>query len=192
LMECERLVYSREYGAAGARLRQLPPDLKTQYSTVADLVLFCAMQLGDWLPVIQTVEAKLKTDQENPTALLRLALALHESGQEAEARRMAAEVVALAQKKLPTAKAPRWMRFDLAVGFRLLNQDQEAYRSLHEMLVSGGFPDPVLGPADPGLNPFKADSEFQRILADLDRQDEAKRARIIEVENGFRQNSKIR
>ncbi len=62
------------------------------------------MQVGDWLAVIQKVEAKLKSDKENPTALLRLALALRESGQEAEARRTAEQVVAFAQQKLPTVE----------------------------------------------------------------------------------------
>jgi tetratricopeptide (TPR) repeat protein len=185
LLECERLVYSKEYGAALAGLRQLPPDLKTHYTTAADLVLFCSMQSGDWLAVIQTVDAKLKMDKENPTALLRMALALHESGQEGEARRTAEQVVALAQQKLPTAKSPRWMRFDLAVGSRLLNRYQDAYKSLREMMAKGGFPDPVLGPSDPGLNLFQADSEFQDILADLNRQNETKRARIREIEKSF-------
>jgi hypothetical protein len=172
-------------------MQRLPSDLKTHYATAADLVLFCTMQLGDWLAVIQTVDAKLKADSENPTALLRLALALHESGQEAEARRTAEQVVAFAQQKLPTAKSPRWMRFDLAVGFRLLNHYEEAYRYLREMLANGGFPDPVLGPSDPGLNLFKDDTEFQGILADLNRQNEAKRARILEIEKSFSPESKV-
>jgi len=185
LMECERLVYRKDYGEALAAVQRLPSDLKTHYATAADLVLFCKMQLGDWLAVIQMVDAKLKADSENPTALLRLALALHESGQEAEARRTAEQVVAFAQQKLLTAKSPRWMRFDLAVGSRLLNQYEKAYQYLREMLDEGGFPDPVLGPSDPGLNLFKDDSEFQAILADLNRQNEAKRARIREIEKSF-------
>ena len=185
LMEGERLVHRKDYGEALAAVQRLPSDLKTHYATAADLVLFCTMQLGDWLAVIQTVDAKLKTDSENPTALLRLALALHESGQEEEARRTAEQVVAFAQQKLPTAKSPRWMRLDLAVGFRLLNHYEEAYRYLREMLANGGFPDPVLGPSDPGLNLFKDDTEFQGILADLNRRNEAKRAGILEIEKGF-------
>jgi serine/threonine protein kinase/Tfp pilus assembly protein PilF len=191
LMECERLVFNKDYGEALTAMQRLPSDLKTHYATAADLVLFCTMQLGDWLAVIQTVDAKLKADSENPTALLRLALALHESGQEAEARRIAEQVVAFAQQKLPTAKSPRWMRFDLAVGFRLLNHYGEAYRYLREMLANGGFPDPVLGPSDPGLNLFKDDTEFQGILADLNRQNEAKRARILEIEKSFSPESKV-
>jgi eukaryotic-like serine/threonine-protein kinase len=185
LLECERLVYGGDYAGALAGLQQLPPDLKTHYTTAADLALFCMMQVGDWLAVIETVEGKLKVDKENPTALLRQALALHESGQDAEARRTAEQVVAFAQQKLPTAKSPRWMRFDLAIGFRLLNRDEEAYRHLRDLLANGGFPDPVLGPSDPGLNLFKSDSEFQGIEADLNRQKEAKRARILEIEKSL-------
>jgi serine/threonine protein kinase/Tfp pilus assembly protein PilF len=185
LMDCERLVYSKDYGAALAGLQGLPPDLKTHYTTAADLVLFCYMQVGDWRLVIQTVDTKLKADKENPNLLLRLALALHDSGQESEARRTAEQVVAIAQQKLPRAKSPRWMRFDLAVGFRLLNRYEEAYRYLREMITNGGFPDPVLGTNDPGLNLFNADSEFQSIMAAINRENESKRARILEIEKSF-------
>jgi serine/threonine protein kinase/tetratricopeptide (TPR) repeat protein len=185
LMDCERLAYSKDYGAALAGLRGLPPDLKTHYTTAADLVLFCSTQVGDWRFVIQAVETKLKTDRENPTLLLRLALALRDSGQDSEARRTAEQVVAFAQQKLPTAKSSRWMRFDLAVGSRLLNRYEEAYRYLREMIANGGFPDPVLGPNDPGLNLFNADSEFQGIRAEISRQNESKRAGILEIEKSF-------
>jgi hypothetical protein len=42
-----------------------------------------------------------------------------------------------------------------------------------------------LGPKDPGLDLFKPYSEFQAILADLNRQNETKRARILEIENSL-------
>jgi eukaryotic-like serine/threonine-protein kinase len=185
LMDCERLVYSKDYSPALTGLQGLPPDLKTHYTTAADLVLFCSMQLGNWRFVMQTVNTKLKADRENPTLLLRLALALRNSGQEPEARRTAEQVVSFAQQKLPGAKSPRWMRFDLAVGFRYLNRYDEAYRYLREMIATGGFPDPLLGPNDPGLNLFKADSEFQGILAEMNRQNASKRARLLELEKSF-------
>jgi eukaryotic-like serine/threonine-protein kinase len=185
LMDCERLVYSKDYGAGLAGLQGLPPDLKTQYTTAADLILFCSMQVEDWRFVIQTVDTKLKADKENPNLLLRLALALHASGQETEARRTAEQVVTFAQQRLPKAKSPCWMCFDLAVGFRLLNRYEEAYRYLREMIANGGFPDPVLGANDPGLHLFNADSEFQEILATINRQNESKRARILEIEKSF-------
>jgi len=185
LMECERLVYSEEYAAALPEVDRLPPDLKTQYSSAADLALFCFMQIGDWPAVIRTVNVRLKADSENPTALLRLALALHFLGHEADARGTAEHAVTFARQKLPTAKSPRWMRFDLAVSLRLLNQFEDAYRQLHDLLANAGFPDPVLGPKDPGLDLFKPDNAFQSIMADLKRQNEVKRARILEVEKSF-------
>jgi serine/threonine protein kinase/tetratricopeptide (TPR) repeat protein len=185
LMECERLVYRGEYAEALPGLRQVPADLKTHYTAASDLLLFCSMQVGDWPNVIRMVQAKLKTDSENPTALLRQALALRASGQPVEARQTAERAVALAQKKLPAAKAPRWMRWVIAIGNRFLDRKDEAYQRLRDLLANGGFPDPGLGKADPGLDVFKSDSEFQSILADLDQQDQAKRARILEIEKSY-------
>ena len=74
------------------------------------------------------------------------------------------------------------MRFDLAVGFRLQNRVDEAYRHLNDLLANGGFPDPVLGPKDPGLDLFAPDNRFQRILADLNHQNDTTRSRIFEIE----------
>jgi eukaryotic-like serine/threonine-protein kinase len=185
LMECERLVYSEDYAAALPELDRLPPDLKTQYSSAADLTLFCFMKVGEWPAVINTVNVRLKADSENPTALLRLALGLHFLGHEADARGTAEHAVTFAHQKLPTVKSARWMRFDLAVGLRLLNQYEDAYRQLHDLLANGGFPDPVLGPEDPGLDLFKPENEFRSIMADLERQNEVKRARILEIEKSF-------
>src|ERR1700730_7086038 len=182
LMECERMVYQGEYAAALPGVRQLPPDLKTHYAAAGDLALFCSMQVGDWPSVVRAVTNKLKSENDNPTALLRLSLAQHGSGQEAEARATSERAVASAELKLPTAKSPRWMRFDLAVGFRLQNRLEESYRHLNDLLANGGFPDPILGPKDPGLDLFKPDNEFQRIQSDLNRQNETIRARIFEIE----------
>ena len=160
-------------------------DLKTHYTSVADLVLFCSMQIGDWPMVMKMAGDKLQKENDNPTALIRLALAQHGSGRDAEARGTAERAVTSAQQKLPTSKSPRWMRFDLAIGSRLLNHSDEAYRYLRDLLANGGFPDPVLGSKDPGLDLFKADSEFQAIQADLNHQLETKRAHIIGIEKGF-------
>jgi hypothetical protein len=56
---------------------------------------------------------------------------------------------------------------------------------LRDLFANGGFPDPVLGRVDPGLDLFKPDSEFQSILADLNQQDEAKSARIRQIEKSY-------
>jgi serine/threonine protein kinase/Tfp pilus assembly protein PilF len=183
LMESERLVYRGDYASALPGLQQFPPDLKTHYTAAGDLLLFCYLKVGDWPAVASVVQAK--ADKENPTNLLRLALALRGTNREQEARQTAERVVILAQQKLPTTKSPRWMRFDLAAAARLLERKESAYERLRELMANGGFPDPVLGRVDPGLDPFKSDSEFQNILADLDKSHAAIRARILNIERNF-------
>jgi eukaryotic-like serine/threonine-protein kinase len=179
LLESERSVYRKDYAAALPGLRQLPPDLKTHYTVAGDLALFCSMKTGDWPAVIQALAAK--TDKENPTSLLRLTLALRSTNRDEEARQTAERVMTLAQQKLPTTKAPRWMRFDLAIAERLLERKDAANQRLRD-LVATGFADPVLGPADPGLDLFKADREFQNTMTELDKKNAAMRARILDIE----------
>jgi len=183
LMDSERLVYRGDYATALPGLRQLPPDLKTHYTAAGDLALFCAMQVGDWPAVTRTIEAK--TEKENPTTLLRLALALRGTHREENAHEIAQRVMALAEQKLSTAKSPRWMRFDLAVAERLLDRNDSAYQRLRDLIADGGFPDPVLGRVDPGLDVFKSDREFQSILIELDKKNAATRARILDIEKNF-------
>jgi serine/threonine protein kinase/Tfp pilus assembly protein PilF len=184
LMESERLVYRGDYAGALPGLQQLPPDLKAHYTAAGDLALFCSMQVADWPAVVRAIAAK--ADKDNPTNLLRLALALRATNRNGEARQTAERVSVLAEQKLPTAKSPRWMRFDLAVAARLLERKEAAYQRLGELMVNGGFPDPVLGRVDPGLDLFKSDREFESVLADLDKKNAASRVRILEIEKTFR------
>ena len=183
LMESERMVYRGDYTAALAGLQHLPPDLKTQYSAAGDLVLFCKMQAGDWPSVIQNIQAK--ADKESPTNLMRLTLALRGMNRNDEARQTAERAVAAAQSKLATAKSPRWMRFDLAVGNRILERQEVAYQYLRELMPDGGFPDPVLGPVDPGLDVFKSDGEFQNLFAQVNKRDVEVRSQISQIEQSL-------
>ncbi len=172
----------------GKRAAGLPARVRRGAARIATIApgpespLYCCRRFGSFLfhAVIRTLEAK--GDKENPTNLLRLALALHGTNREGEARQTAEQVTTLAQQKLPTAKSPRWMRFDLAVAERLLERKDSAYQRLRELIDKGGFPDPVLGRVDPGLDLFKSDTEFKSILAELDKKNAATRARILEME----------
>ena len=183
LMQNERLVYRGEYAAALPGLQQLPSDLKTHYTTAGELVLFCSMQVGDWSAVTRIVGAR--ADKDSPTNLMRLTLALRGTSLTEEARQMAERVVSSAQSKLATGKSLRWLRFDLAVGNRVLQQADAAYQYLHGLIDSGGFPDPVLGRADPGLEVFKSDSEFQGLLDRISKQNAETRSRILQIEHSF-------
>ena len=77
------------------------------------------------------------------------------------------------------------MRFDLAVGNRLLEQKEPAYQYLRGLIDSGGLPDPVLGRVDPALDVFKSDSEFESLQSDLEKKDAEIRAQIQEIEKEF-------
>jgi serine/threonine protein kinase/tetratricopeptide (TPR) repeat protein len=183
LMQSERLVYRGDYAGALPGLQRLPPDAKTQYSAAADLVLFCTMKLDDWSSVVRIIQAK--ADKDSPTNLMRLTLALRGTMRSAEARQSAERTVASAQSKLPTAKAPRWMRFDLAVGNRILQRNEAAFQYLRELMVGTGFPDPVLGLADPGLDVFKSDNEFQSLLDQVSQKNAETRSQISQIEQSF-------
>jgi serine/threonine protein kinase/tetratricopeptide (TPR) repeat protein len=183
LMENERLVYRGDYAGALPGLQRLPPDVKTQYSAAADLVLFCTMQVGDWPSVIRIIEAK--ADKDNPTNLMRLTLALRSTMRSAEARQSAERVVTSAQSKLSTTKSPRWMRFDLAVGNRILERNEAAFQYLRELMTGTGFPDPVLALADPGLDVFKSDSEFQTLVDEISQKNAETRSQISQIEQSF-------
>jgi serine/threonine protein kinase/tetratricopeptide (TPR) repeat protein len=183
LMQNERLVYRGEYAAALPGLQQLPSDLKTHYTTAGELALFCSMQVGDWAAVTRIVEAR--ADKDSPTNLMRLTLALRGTSRTEEARQMAERVVSSAQSKLATGKSPRWLRFDLAVGNRVLQQTEAAYQYLRGLIDSDGFPDPVLGRVDPGLEVFKSDTEFQSLLDRISKQNAETRSRILQIEHSF-------
>jgi hypothetical protein len=141
------------------------------------------MQVGNWSTVTDIIQSK--SDQDSPTNLMRLALASRALNEFEAARQITGQMVASAKAKLPTAKSPRWMRFDLAVGNRLLELKEPAYQFLRELIDSGGFPDPVLGPVDPGLDLFKSDSEFQSLQSELDKKNAETRSQILQIEKEY-------
>ena len=185
MMQAERLVYRGEFTSALPELRQLPPDLKTFYASASDLVLLCLTKTGDWQSSIRILEERLRADKTNPLLLVRLALALRESGRDSEATETAKQAVALAQQKLPGAKKVRWLLWDISTGSRLLDRKDEAYARLRELLTKGGLPDPVLGPQDAALDLFEADPEFGPISKELKERNAGVRDRILKIEKTF-------
>jgi hypothetical protein len=103
----------------------------------------------------------------------------------AQANQIAQAMVISAQNKLPTAKAPRWMRFDIAIGNRLLDRKEPAYQYLRQLVDTGGFPDPVLGRVDPALDLFRSDPEFEVLQSEIDKKDAEIRTQISAIEKGF-------
>ena len=78
-----------------------------------------------------------------------------------------------------------WNHWLLAFCARFLGRKEEAYQHVRESFVSGDVA--FLGwlPDGPSLQPFKSDPEFQAILAEKDKQNARKRARILATEKGY-------
>jgi hypothetical protein len=184
MMECERMILRRNYPGALIGLRELSPDLLTYGSKVNDLVIACSAYLRDWPTVVRLADADLTKSHEVKWDLLNMALALRASGQDTAARTKAERVATLAQEELAINETHAWSRYMGAVASRLLNRNEEAYQNLR--LSFPGIVDALpLKRDDPSLGPFASDAEFQLIVADFEKKNEIKRARIREIENGF-------
>ena len=77
------------------------------------------------------------------------------------------------------------MRFDLAAGNRVLEHQETAYQYMRELMTGAGFPDPVLGLADPALDVFKSDSDFQTLLSEVDQKTAEARSQISQIEQSL-------
>ena len=184
MMECERMILHGNYSGALVGLRELSPDLLTYGPRVNDLVIGCSAYLRDWPTVLRLADADLVKRNEDKWDLLHIALALHALGQDTAARTKAERVATLAREELAISETHAWSRYMGAVASRLLNRNEEAYQNLRLSLP--GIVDALpLKRDDPSLGPFASDAEFQLIIADFEKKNEIKRARIREIENGF-------
>ena len=52
-------------------------------------------------------------------------------------------------------------------------------------MIGAGFPDPVLGLADPGLDVFKSDNEFQALLDEVGQKNAETRTQISQIEKSL-------
>jgi len=52
-------------------------------------------------------------------------------------------------------------------------------------MTGTGFPDPVLGLADPGLDVFISDSQFQTLLDEVNQKNAETRSQISQIEQSF-------
>ena len=60
MMECERMIFRRDFTGALIGLRQLPLELVTHDNTVLELVLACSVCVGDWPTVRRLASARLE------------------------------------------------------------------------------------------------------------------------------------
>lgn len=187
MMECERMIFRRDFTGALIGLRQLPLELMTHDNTVLELFLGCSVCVGDWPTVRRLASARLEKGPGSweldwdSWALYYLALASRATGREAEAREKAELVVARSREALARGKTIFWAQYYLAAGSRFLEHKKEAYQHLR-IVFPGVLAVLPLMRDDPSMAPFVPDVEFQTMMSDFEKKNEVTRARIREIE----------
>jgi serine/threonine protein kinase/tetratricopeptide (TPR) repeat protein len=188
MLDCERMIYRQEFNEALHGLRVLPLDLTAYTHTALELIVACSARVGDWNTVVRLASARLEQGAGNwrwdTWALFYLSCAARTAGHESEARDKADRLLASVPEGKKKEEPGEWGRVYLAVGNRILDQKEEAYRYLRTVfpVVLKELP---LMRYDPVLKAFALDSEFQGMMSDADKEYEKMRARIHEIEKNL-------
>ena len=191
IMECERSVLRGDYAKAAPGLEQLPPGFYSYTFSASGLLIDCMVHLKDWPGLLQLIAVlKQAGDTQkgrNPaTLLMPEAIALRALERETEARQTVEHCETIARNDLVTKKYDEhWNHWILAFCARFLGRKEEAYQNMRESFVNGDVA--FLGwlPDGPSLQIFKADPEFQTIIAEWEKQNAGKRARILAIEKSY-------
>ena len=184
MLEYERALYRQNYPIALKGLEQLPSDLMTVGPRAVELVVGSAARLGDWSKVIRLTSTQIDKGGEDTWAFFNLSLALRASDREPEARQKMERVAALARAALTANEQDPYAREFLAFADRFLDRKSEAYENLR-IIFPGILEALPLLLDDPSWDMFKPDAEFQTMVVDFHRKNEANRARIRAIEKNF-------
>ena len=190
LMQCEQIIFRRDFKGALECLRQLPPEVSAYGSSAMEYVVGCSERVGDWPSVVRLTSTALEKGETEQWACLHLALALRASGRNDEASQKMHRLMDLAQAKLAIkgndalSNLSTLSNWYLAAANRLLERKDEAYQYLRKI-----FPRMIeyldLSRDDYSLELFAPDIEFKNMISDFDRKIESYRARIREIERSF-------
>jgi eukaryotic-like serine/threonine-protein kinase len=191
LTQCEVSVLRGDYAAAKPGLEQLPPGFYGYTFSASGLLLDCLSHLNDWSGQLQLLAVLQKSGDtqrgRNPaTLLMSEAIALHGLGRETEARQTVERCESMASNYLATKKYDEYFNhWILAYCARFLGRKEEAYQHVRESFVNGDVAFLGLIPDSCALQIFKPDPEFQAILAERNKQNARKRARILAIEKSY-------
>jgi tetratricopeptide (TPR) repeat protein len=183
MMECYRMMWRRKFTAARVGFAQLPLELKDYNYSVSDGLFFCAVGVGDWQAVIQYCNAFLKEEADKILARTYLAVALQMSGRGIEAREIGQQILERGFERLERPAQPDapWdVPLYIAWAYRLLEDQEKAYRYLRTYLANRTLLELPLGLCNPILDVFKNDPEFKTILAEINQKFEVARRSIRE------------
>jgi hypothetical protein len=192
MLECERMIFRRNFPGALTGLRELPLELSVYEHTVVEYFAGCSARVSDWATVQRLGSAQLDKGADywgwnrgwETWSLYYLALASRASGHDAEAREEAERVVDSARTALAGGREISWAHYYLAVASRFLGRTEEAYDQLRAVFPAVLRALPLMRD-DPSVGPFAPDAEFQRMMSDFEKKNEVRRARIHEIEKNF-------
>ncbi|MBV9106025.1 MAG: protein kinase [Verrucomicrobia bacterium] len=191
LMQCELLVLRGDYAAAKPGLEQLPPGFYGNTFSASGLLIDCFAHLNDFAGQLQFLDGLKKSGDtqrgRNPaTLVMSEAIALHGLGRETEAKQAVERCESLASNFLATKKYDGYFNhWLLAFCARFLGRKGEAYQHVQDSFANGDVVFQGFLPDGPSTWIFKPDPEFQAILAERNKQNVPKRARILAIEKSY-------
>ncbi|PWT85763.1 MAG: hypothetical protein C5B58_02530 [Acidobacteria bacterium] len=184
LMECEQIIFRRDFKGALECLEQLPLEVSAYGSSATELAVGCSERVGDWPSVVRLTSAALERGENEQWACLQLALALRALGRDAEARQKMQRLMELARAELTVNENDALSNFYMAAANRLFEHKDEAYQYLRKIFPRMlGYLD--LSRDDWALELFAPDIEFKNMMSDFDKKIKLYRARIREIERSF-------
>ena len=184
LMQCEQIIFRKDFKGAIECLQQVPPEVSAYGSSARELAVGCSERVGDWTSVVRLTSEALERGEKEHWACLHLALALRALGRDADARQKMQRLTDLARADLAVNEDDALCNFYMAAADRLLEHKDEAYQYLRKVFPRMlGYLD--LWRDDWALELFAPDIEFKNMMSDFEKKIEFYRARIREIERSF-------
>jgi serine/threonine protein kinase/tetratricopeptide (TPR) repeat protein len=187
VLQCERLVYRRDWENAAASLRKLPADLKAYNHPAFELLAAVAAKLHDWQTVDEIAQTKLGNQgdvwDQKFWSLAYLALSAKNNHKESEMRERSQSLVSYIQEKSAGRSIQEWEAFYFAFGERLLENKNLAYEHLQGVFSPVVRHLPLME-QDPLLSVFEDDTEYRTLLATLQQEREKTKATIRNAGKG--------
>jgi hypothetical protein len=185
ILECEKLIFQGDWSKAASQLKRLPQDLKAYDHAVFELSVACSAKLGDWTTVDQIAKTKLGNISDlwdgKMWGLAYLALAAQAQNDKAEMNSQSEELVKSIEEKYLGRKIEGWEAFYLAVGERLLGDNDQAYAHLENVFSPAFRHVPLMG-NDPLLSVFREDPKYKELATKMQPEMEKTRMRIHDLE----------
>jgi tetratricopeptide (TPR) repeat protein len=181
MMESERLVLRGDFKGALAGLRQLPDNLVTYASSVLELMVGCSERMGDFSEALQLASTQADKDPNAPWPIFHRAYVLRALGRESEAAEEIDRLIGLEKDAFSNNEKDTGAGAYLAFCSRFLGHKEDAYYYLRSVFPELVEDLPLLW-ANPALDIFAKDPEFQAMMSDFEKKAEKTRARIHDIE----------